>query len=201
MREPLTSVYALSSIIIPPNRLRALREDVVEVLVESMRQRGLLQPIVVRCVNGEGYYLIAGHHRYEAARRLKWDSIKATNLAGIDADAAKLAEIDENLIRAELSPAERAAHHAERKAIYERLHPETKHGAIGRGRKKSSQVANSKSYADDAAEKTGKHKATVARDAKRGKAIKDVASLAGTSLDKGEELDALASRVPGLVRR
>jgi hypothetical protein len=41
-----------------------------------------------------------------------------------------------NLMRADLSPAERAAHQAERKKIYETEYPETRHGAIGRGRSK-----------------------------------------------------------------
>ena len=100
-------------------------------------------------------------------------------------------EIDENLIRAELSPAERAAHVAARKAVYERLHPETKHGGDRKSESRS-QNAYLKSFVADTAKKTGKHHATVARDVKRGKDILDVAALAGTSLDKGAELDALA---------
>jgi hypothetical protein len=47
------------------------------------------------------------------------------------ADEARLAEIDENLIRADLTPSERAVHHAERKKLYLKLHPETKRGAAG----------------------------------------------------------------------
>jgi hypothetical protein len=45
---------------------------------------------------------------------------------------------------------------------------------------------------DDTAKKTGKSRAAVAREAKRGADIPNVAELAGTSLDKGDELDALA---------
>jgi hypothetical protein len=44
-------------------------------------------------------------------------------LDGLSADQARVAEIDENLIRAVLTPSERAAHHAERKALYLKLHP------------------------------------------------------------------------------
>ena len=57
-----------------------------------------------------GYWLVAGHHRLEAARKLKWEAIAAIIFDGMDADEAELAEIDENLIRAELSPIERALH-------------------------------------------------------------------------------------------
>jgi hypothetical protein len=55
----------------------------------------------------------------------------------MDADQAELAEIDENLIRADLTPAEEAIHIGRRKAIYEKLHPETVHGAVGRRGKRS----------------------------------------------------------------
>lgn len=41
---------------------------------------------------------------------------------------ALLAEIDENLIRSELSPAERALHTSRRKELYDAVHPETKNG-------------------------------------------------------------------------
>jgi hypothetical protein len=47
-----------------------------------------------------------------------------------------------NLIRRDLTPAQRAKLIAKRKAAYEAVHPETKHGATGRGRK-SSQVEKS----------------------------------------------------------
>jgi hypothetical protein len=91
-------------------------------------------------------------------------------------------EIDENLIRADLSPAERALHIDARKALYEKLHPETKKGATGSGGKKNKshdETSNNTAdepnepadaFIDDTAKKTGKSRATTARDAKRGKA-------------------------------
>jgi ParB/RepB/Spo0J family partition protein len=171
-------------------RLRAVRPEVVAALAESMARLGQLQPIVITPRKSAGYFLIAGKHRVAAAVKLKWDTIEATVLEGLDLDRAQLAEIDENLVRADLSPAERAMHVAKRKEIYERIHPETKHGAVGRGRKKSSQDA--KSFAEETARATGQHRATVARDAARGTHVKVLAEVAGTSLDKGDELDALA---------
>jgi ParB family transcriptional regulator, chromosome partitioning protein len=165
----LFSKIELSRITVPPRRLRELRPETVDVLAESIGRQGLLQPICVQ-VTKDGYRLIAGWHRLEAVRKLGHAKILAGVVKDIDADQAQLAEIDENLIRAELSPAERAAHVAARKAVYERLHPETKHGGHRKSESRS-QNANLKSFVADTAKKTGKHRATVARDVKRGKDI------------------------------
>jgi hypothetical protein len=67
---------------------------------------------------------------------LGWSAVQAIISDDRSADLWRLQEIDENLVRADLSPAERAAHHAERKRLYEREHPETRNGATGRGRPK-----------------------------------------------------------------
>jgi ParB family transcriptional regulator, chromosome partitioning protein len=118
---------------------------------------------------------------------------------GMDADKALLLEIDENLARANLSPAEEAAHLHKRKEIFERLHPETKRGAAGKHRPKSKVSQNGtpeKAFIDDAAKKTGRGRSTVARSVSRGQNITDVAALAGTSLDHGVELDAMAKLPP-----
>lgn len=188
----------LAGITVKAERLRALRPDRIAELAESMKANGLLQPIVLRTGRGNGYYLVAGNHRFEAAKALNWPSIRANIFEGMNASAAELAEIDENLIHFDLSPAERAMHVARRKVLYEELYPETKRGAApakreGKGGKLKSQN-ETLTFVDDAAKKTGKSRATVARDAKRGKDIApDVLSdTIGTSLDKGEELDALA---------
>jgi hypothetical protein len=188
---------SLSDIACLPQR-RAVRPEAVEALAQSMRDQGLINPITLRPRDGLGYYLIAGGHRYEAARKLKWEGIPAIVLEGLDAVEAELREIDENLIRADLTPAELAAHHVRRKELYEKRHPETKRGGTpgkaGGGKKKREERQNVDlgSYADDAAKKTGKTRKTVERAVKRGKDIPNVADLAGTSLDKGAELDALA---------
>jgi ParB-like chromosome segregation protein Spo0J len=201
VKQPASPVkikdVGLSGIAVLPQR-RAIRADVVDALAQSMKEIGLINPITLRQREDHGYYLIAGRHRYEGAKQLKWESIPAIVLEGITADDAELAEIDENLIRANLSRAEEAAHHARRQVLYEKRNPETKRGAAGgaatkaKSRKAKPQNADKPSYSEDAAAKTGKSRDTVERAVRRGKKIPDVASLAGTSLDKGDELDALA---------
>ena len=106
-----TKYIALSDISVPPGRLRSLQQEVVDEIAESFEEVGQLQSIVVRSAAGSAdasYWLISGRHRLEAARKLGWDSIRALVVEGFDADHAQLAEIDENLIRADLGPAELA---------------------------------------------------------------------------------------------
>jgi hypothetical protein len=176
-----------------PERLRILQPEKVEVIVESIQDIGLINPISVR-EKDDGYELVAGNHRLEAVRKLGFTSILAT-IQDVEGDKAKLAEIDENLIRAELTPAELADHFHKRKEIYERLHPDSKHGG---DRKSISQLGISRGVAfiDDAAEKTGKSRSDIARHVKRGKDIPNVGQTAHTSLDKGTELDAVAELPP-----
>ena len=118
---------AVDAITVPSERLRKLRPEVVDWLVESITARSLLEPIIVRR-RGAGYELIAGHHRFEAARNCGHQTIRAEVYDSLSDDEAELIQIDENLIRANLSDAERILHVARRKELYEKLHPETKHG-------------------------------------------------------------------------
>lgn len=124
---------------------------------------------------------------------------------------AELAEIDENLIRAELTPVETAMHFTRRKELYEKLHPKTKHGGAppkkGRGGGAGKQRSQDESFVSETAKKSGKGRSTVQRDSTRGNKVKVLADVLGTSLDQGKELDAkLASlwtrkrQVGGCVR-
>ena len=197
-----TNGVPVADITVIPDRMRRLRPDVVDELAELIAAQGLLHPITLRKRASDGaHVLVAGRHRLEAVRKLGHQTVAAVILDGADSDRAQLVEIDENLVRADLTPAERAAHQAKRKEIYERLHPETKAGAAqakgmnaaqGRGRQIGDHVGR---YTADAAKKTGKSERSIQREAARGAAIPDVAALAGTSLDKRDELDALA-RLP-----
>jgi ParB family chromosome partitioning protein len=116
-----------------PDGRRAIDPDAVARLKNSIAVVGLQHPITVAKRDG-GYRLLAGAHRLTAFRELGMERISA-NVVELDDVHAELVELDENLARNELSPAERSAAIARRKAIYERLHPETKHGAVGKGRK------------------------------------------------------------------
>jgi ParB family chromosome partitioning protein len=109
---------------IPGERQRALRPGLVADLAKSMAERGQIEPLVVTKNPGGGYDLIAGRHRLEAARKLKWETIRIEVRAPMSADEMVLCEIDENLVRGELDIIERGLHRKRAKDIYERLHPE-----------------------------------------------------------------------------
>ncbi|MEO1472782.1 MAG: ParB N-terminal domain-containing protein [Pseudomonadota bacterium] len=116
--------------IIVGKRLRPLSEATVATLMASIEEMGTaLAPIVVRR-SKKGDELIAGGHRLEAYRRMGRTTIRA-DVYDCSPDWARLAEIDENLAGADLSVLEMATFLAERKRVYEKVHPQSKRGAAG----------------------------------------------------------------------
>jgi ParB family chromosome partitioning protein len=103
------------------NRMRPLDSEKVAQLAASIAELGLLQPIGIR---PDGT-LVYGYHRLEACKRLGWTEIPAVVVDGDDLHA-ELAEIDENLIRSELTVLEQSEHIGRRKRIYEQLYPHAK---------------------------------------------------------------------------
>ena len=173
--------------------MRALRPEAVEVIAESAAKVGfIIEPITVRR-DGDRYVLVAGRHRLTAVEKLGGETIPAIVREDLDADQELLIEIDENLCRADLSPAERALHLAERKRLYETRYPDTKLGATGKARAKVRQNGEANiRFTEDAARKTGRSERTVQREVERAAKIADIADVVGTTLDTAEELDALA---------
>lgn len=86
---------------------RDFPEEALAELTESMRESGLLQPIVVRSISNGRYELIAGARRCQAAKRLGWPTIDALVREVDDRTALTLALV-ENLQRDALSPIEEA---------------------------------------------------------------------------------------------
>ena len=126
MRRRVEVIVEIDKIRVREGR-RSLRG--ISELANSMERVGLLNPITLT----EQLTLIAGFHRIEAAKQLGWTAIDA-NIKSLTELEAELAEIDENLVRNELTALERAEELARRKRVYLVLYPETKHGAQGGGR-------------------------------------------------------------------
>ena len=83
-------------------------QESLEQLAESIRENGLIQPILLRkCKNKNNYELIAGERRLKAAQIIKLDKIPSIIFDADDKKAFELGLI-ENLQREDLSPIEEA---------------------------------------------------------------------------------------------
>ena len=94
---------------IQPNRLQprqVFAEATIDELAESIRQKGILQPLLVRRI-GDGYELIAGERRFRAAQRLGMEQVPVTIRDCADGEMLELALI-ENIQRENLNPLEEA---------------------------------------------------------------------------------------------
>jgi len=94
---------------------REFRAAELEELEASIRESGLLQPILVR-PRGERFQIVAGERRFRAAQRLGLKSLPAQVRDVEDAELLELALV-ENLQREDLHPLEEAQ-------AYQRLHEE-----------------------------------------------------------------------------
>ncbi|MEU0755026.1 ParB/RepB/Spo0J family partition protein [Streptomyces albogriseolus] len=83
-------------------------EDALAELITSIKEVGLLQPVVVRQVGGGRYELIMGERRWRACREAGLDAIPAIVRATED-EKLLLDALLENLHRAQLNPLEEAA--------------------------------------------------------------------------------------------
>jgi ParB family chromosome partitioning protein len=84
-------------------------EELIE-LVDSIKERGVIQPLIVRLVNGK-YELIAGERRWRAAGEAGLETLPVIVREASNRDVLELALI-ENLQRADLSPIEEAEAYA-----------------------------------------------------------------------------------------
>jgi len=102
------------------NRLRASAKGEVTDLVDSMKEIGQIQPIVIN----EYYKLLAGERRLQAAKELEWTHIEAVQMKGL----SKLQEFDielhENWKRKNFTDYELSLALLRRKEIYDSMHPE-----------------------------------------------------------------------------
>lgn len=195
-------------LVVAADHARPVAGAAVDILAHSMAQIGLLQPVIVvkarvnRGAMTDGYRIVAGGHRLAAARTLGWETIAAFVL---DSDTgnleAELIEIDENLCRAELTPAQRAAAIARRKQIWEALHP-TGGNSFSTGRNPDGRFGEGQQqFAADTAKAAGMTKQSINQHLSRASALgADLQAVAGTSLDKGVELDALKA-IPAPERK
>ncbi len=81
-------------------------DEKMDELVESIRENGILSPVVVRPLD-DGYELISGHRRTHAANRAGLTSVPAV-IRDLSDDEATVLMVDANIQREEILPSERA---------------------------------------------------------------------------------------------
>jgi hypothetical protein len=182
-------------------RLRQLNPARVDALVSSISEIGLRTPITVmtKRVDGEtGFVLVAGNHRLEALRRLGHEFVDCIVMSEDEIDA-QIWEIDENLVRASLTPVEEAEHLSKRKELWEAKQAEIQVEQVVPpefGYKKPPR--QTEGFAANTAEKTGDTKQSINRKISRAKGVIDEVKdlIRGSVLDTGTYLDKLKSLSP-----
>lgn len=176
---------------------RTQDEAAISALAESIAETGLMNPLTVRPLADDRFEIIAGSHRFTACDLLEWPEIPC-HVVVLDDTIAELAMIDENLCRAELKGALRDQQTARRKVIYERLHPDSRHGTPGVSRQVGDSGGRSQTdrFTSETAAITGHSERTIQRSAERGEKIaREAANLmAGTRLDTGSYADRIKDR-------
>lgn len=153
------------------NRLRPVSSAAVASLIASIGELGVMKDAVhVRKKHDGKLHLIAGAHRLQAAKELGWDQIPAKVWTNVTDDWARLMEVDDNIAGAELTALDTAVFLAERKRLYEKLHPETRAGVAG-GLARQGLANDIVSFAESSAEKFGLSRRHVERMVAAGAAL------------------------------
>jgi ParB family chromosome partitioning protein len=103
----LVEMIAIANIVSSPMQPRkTFRDEHLNELMESIREHGLIQPLIVRKVHGK-MELIAGERRFRASQKLGLTEVAVIVREASDRDVLEMALI-ENLQREDLNPMEEA---------------------------------------------------------------------------------------------
>lgn len=91
----------------PDHPFQVREDEDMEKLIESIRNNGVLNPIIVRRKEDERYEIISGHRRKYACKKLGMDLIPMI-VRDISRDEAAIAMVDSNLQREVILPSEKA---------------------------------------------------------------------------------------------
>jgi ParB family chromosome partitioning protein len=95
---------------------QAMDREGLEELVASIKENGLLQPVLVRPVADGGWEVVAGERRFRAVKELGWDRVPVV-VRDVDDRTMIVLALIENLQREDLSPLDEA--HAYRRLVDE----------------------------------------------------------------------------------
>jgi len=173
------------------DRMRGINAERVASLAESIRAVGLLNPIAVYSPDDATLDLVAGAHRLAAIRSLGWEHVDVVMFTA-DQLHAQLAEIDENLMRSELTATQQAEHLQRRKEIWEAMQDANTGASCTSIPERG--PGQPRQFAAETSAATGVNKSTVTRATRRARDVCQEARdlIRGTKLDTGTFLDRLA---------
>ena len=100
------TAISLEQIVLPASQPRRYFDpDKLEQLIQSIKEHGILEPLLVRPLADERYELVAGERRYRAAKALGLTEVPVVVKQLTDSEALQLALV-ENLQREDLNPVE-----------------------------------------------------------------------------------------------
>lgn len=86
---------------------KVIDNEEMEKTVESIKEFGVLTPVIVRPIEGGGYEIVSGHRRHHASQLAGLTTIPCI-VRNLDDDAATILMVDANLQRENISPMEKA---------------------------------------------------------------------------------------------
>ena len=86
---------------------KVLDNEDMEQLIDSIRDYGILLPLIVRELNGGGFEIISGHRRQFAAKKLGLKEVQC-KVMDVDDDMADIIMADTNISRQQILPSEKA---------------------------------------------------------------------------------------------
>jgi ParB family transcriptional regulator, chromosome partitioning protein len=109
----------------PRNPRRSFADTELDELAASIKERGIIQPVVVRALRGgkDTYEIIAGERRWRAAQRAGLHEVPIVAIEASDEEALELAII-ENVQRTDLNPLEEAGGYESLASQYQHSHDE-----------------------------------------------------------------------------
>jgi ParB family chromosome partitioning protein len=107
MKETIRAIPLSELHPFPCNPYKVLDDEELQVMADSIRDYGVISPLVVRPRDEGGYEIIAGHRRKKACEKAGIDTVPAF-VRDMDRDTAVIALVDSNLHREHILPSEKA---------------------------------------------------------------------------------------------
>ena len=107
MKETIKAIPISELHPFPENPYKVLDDEELQAMADSIRDYGVISPLVVRPRDEGGYEIISGHRRKKACEKAGIDTVPAF-VRDMDRDTAVIALVDSNLHREHILPSEKA---------------------------------------------------------------------------------------------